>query len=367
MQPFKTGMKVTGNEFFGRQVELSRLREFMQSSGRVYVVGERRIGKTSLIFEAIRPLKKMPFVYVDLFAVKTVSDVTHRLALGVGKAKTARAHILSLLAAFTSLRPSLAVDPVTQAPTLTFAPGTGDSPETLDEIFGIIDRWPAAVVVFDEFQDILALREAETVIAHLRSLVQLREKTCFVFCGSIRSQMEAIFTDEEAPFFNSAMRLFVGPMEKGVLEKMVRKKLASGKRRISAELLGGILETCHCNPGDVQRYCTALWQVTSYDSDIAKGEMGEALNMLFAMQQEKYEVIMLALSPQQAQALRALAIVGGESNLSKAFIEQTGISLMPSVEKALRGLIDKRIVYKIDTRYRFCDPFLAAWLRRQPA
>ncbi len=367
MQPFKTGMKVTGSEFFGRHQEVGRLREFMQSAGRVYVVGERRIGKTSLIFEAIRPLKKIPFVYVDLFAVKTVSDVTHRLALAVGQARKAREHIVSVLAAFTSLRPTLTVDPLTQALGLTFAPGTGNSPETLDEIFGMIDRWPEAVVAFDEFQDILALKEADQIIARLRSLIQLREKTCFIFCGSIRSQMEAIFTDDKAPFFNSAMRLFVGPMEKAVLEKMVRTKLASGKRRISAELLNTILDMCHCNPGDVQRFCTALWQVTSYADTLARESLGEALNMLFAMQQEKYEIIMLTLSSQQAQTLRALAAIGGESNLSKAFIEATGIRLMPSVNKALLGLIDKRIIYKLDTRYRFCDPFLAAWLKRQPA
>jgi len=84
------------------------------------------------------------------------------------------------------------------------------------------------------------------------------------------------------------------------------------------------------------------------------------------MQREQYEIILLVLSPQQTQALHALAEVGGEPNLSRGFVEQTGISLLPSVEKALRGLMAKRIIQKIGTTYRFCDPFLAAWLQRQP-
>lgn len=63
---------------------------------------------------------------------------------------------------------------------------------------------------------------------------------------------------------------------------------------------------------------------------------------------------------------QALAHAGGESILSKLFLETTGISLAASVRKAMTKLVDKRIVHKIGTAYRFCDPFFAAWLRGQP-
>ena len=82
------------------------------------------------------------------------------------------------------------------------------------------------------------------------------------------------------------------------------------------------------------------------------------------MESEHYEEILHSLSPQQAHALRALAQAGGASNLSKEFVESTGISLLPSVAKALSGLVAKRIVQKTGTTYRICDPFLAAWLGR---
>ncbi len=75
MIPFNTGMRVTGTEFCGRREDLSDLREYMKSATRVNLLGERRIGKTSLIFEAFRKLKGFRLVYVDLMAIKTVSDV----------------------------------------------------------------------------------------------------------------------------------------------------------------------------------------------------------------------------------------------------------------------------------------------------
>jgi len=86
--------------------------------------------------------------------------------------------------------------------------------------------------------------------------------------------------------------------------------------------------------------------------------------MTFAMQGDQYEMILQNLSPQQSQVLRALGQAGGQSNLSKKFIESTGISLLPSIAKALDGLIKKRIVQKTGTTYHLCDPFLGAWLAR---
>lgn len=41
----------------------------------------------------------------------------------------------------------------------------------------------------------------------------------------------------------------------------------------------------------------------------------------------------------------------------------TGITLAPSVRKAMVALVARRLVQKDQTAYRICDPFLAAWLR----
>ncbi len=84
------------------------------------------------------------------------------------------------------------------------------------------------------------------------------------------------------------------------------------------------------------------------------------------MQRDAYELLIDPLSSQQTRVLRALARVGGETTLSAAFVEVTGITLAPSVRKAMMKLVARRLIQKIDTTYRFCDPFMAAWLRRQP-
>ena len=79
MLPFKSGMHVLGKHFCGRKQEIKLLGDYMKSAARVYLVGERRIGKSSLILEAIRRQKGYRVLYVDLLAIKTVDDLCKRI------------------------------------------------------------------------------------------------------------------------------------------------------------------------------------------------------------------------------------------------------------------------------------------------
>ena len=365
MIPFKTGVHVIGPDFCARQSELEWLRELMESAGRVYVVGERRIGKSSLIAEAVRPFRDIRAVFVDLMALKDLEDLTHRLGQAILTSETQQSRVMSLMRSLSSLRPSMTVDSTTGSPSITFAPGTGQRLETLDELFGVIGGWKRAVLVLDEFQDVLTLGDSRRVLARLRSLVQTQQKVAFVFSGSIRNQMEEIFTNQESPFFNSASRLRVGPLDRALFRRYLQTRFAGGGRSVSMPRLDAILDACHDNPGHVQRFCISLWQVTSEGREISDADMVEAWNVLFGMQRDAYELTLTTLSTQQTRVLRALAHIGGESTLSADFIEMTGITLAPSVRKAMVTLVARRLVQKDQTTYRICDPFLAAWLRLQ--
>ena len=362
MIPFHTGMRVTGNEFCGRRQQLVELREYMESAGRVYVVGERRIGKTSLILEASRVLKKHRTIYADLMAVKTSSDVVQRLAAALVKSEKNENRVLALLKGLAHLQPTISVDPLTNSPTIGFSPGGTNQPETLDHVFSLIQTMDQPIVVFDEFQDVLKVKDHDALLARLRGLVQQQEQTSFVFSGSVRNSMEDIFTRDDSPFFQLAMRMQVGPLNRKKFKPFLTRKFARGGRKLAAGFLDTVLDICSDNPGAVQRFCTALWQATSSGQEITEKELSGAWQRLLAMQGEQYGMIMQELSVQQAQTLVALAKAGGRSYLSRDFMVLTGIALQPSVAKALKGLIARRVVIKEGTEYRIADPFLRGWL-----
>lgn len=362
MLPFRFGMRVDGDEFCGRRRELAQLRSYMESAGRVYVVGERRIGKTSLVFEAARTLEGTRLVDVDLLAVRSLADITQRLAAAVVRAESGQARLLDLLKGLAQLRPTLGVDPSTGAPTVGFAPGAGGRPESLESVFSLIAEWPGAIVVLDEFQDILSVPDHASVLAQLRGLVQKQPRASFVFCGSLRHRMEDIFTRDDSPFFKAAMRLQVGPIDRQEFSGFLAAKFTEGGRELNPDLLDTICDLCHDNPGDVQRFCTALWQVTSQGQAITSHDLPAAWEMVFAMHAQEYEVILRNLSAQQSQALRGLASLGGRSRLTGELLAATGIALLPSLAKALATLVGKGLVAKDGTEYRLCDPFLVRWL-----
>jgi hypothetical protein len=366
MIPFHIGVQVIGDDFCPRVEETGRLREVMQSFGRIYLVGERRIGKSSLIAEAARPLKKLRSVFVDLMAVKGADDLTHRFAQAMLCAERTQSRVLSLVKSLSLLRPSISFDTATGNPSVTFAPESGSRLETLDELFAALQRQKNGVVILDEFQDIQNLPDAPLILARLRNLIQQARHTGFVFCGSIRNRMEEIFTDEKSPFFNSAVRLQVGPLDRTLFQAFLSERFAEGRRTVPEPLLNSIMDACQDNPGHIQRFCVSLWQVTSYGQKIDEKEVVSAWEVLFGMQKDAYELLIAELSSQQMKVLRALAHAGGSSGVSSSFLQLTGITLAASVHKAMSRLVERRLVQKINTAYRFCDPFLAAWLRKQP-
>ena len=57
MNPFKYGSIVLGKDFCGRKDLLKQIAAHMEASQNIVIVGERRIGKSSLVYEAVRKLR----------------------------------------------------------------------------------------------------------------------------------------------------------------------------------------------------------------------------------------------------------------------------------------------------------------------
>ncbi len=72
-------------------------------------------------------------------------------------------------------------------------------------IFNITNDRKPLVVVFDELQDILNLKDKKETLAILRSKIQFHTAIPYIFAGSIRNKMDEIFNHPSSAFFK---RLF---------------------------------------------------------------------------------------------------------------------------------------------------------------
>ena len=363
MIPFKSGMFVEGKDFCGRTTEIKTLKSHILSNARVCVQGERRIGKSSLILETVRRIPKYKILYIDLLGVKSESDICRRIISSILSFEKNDSFIMKMMKTFASLRPSLSIDPMTNQPSLGIATSTKLPPQMIENMFDIIKELKNPVVVFDEFQDIMNISGHNNITALLRSRIQSHNEISYIFSGSVRNKMFEIFNSPDSPFFKSAIALDIGPIEDKLFTEYIINRFAIGKRDISHDVINTIFELSYNIPGDIQRLCYAIWEVSSYGETITMEHIPHALENIYMMNKRMYEILVPMLSEQQLICLRSIAKSGGEVSINKEFIEMTGIYSEGSVRKALNRLIDRRMIMKNGTTYKICDPFFGYWLK----
>ena len=364
MVPFKSGMVVVGRDFCGRKKEIERLKTDLARCSRICLVGERRIGKTSLVHESVRRMKGHSLVFIDFLGVKRSSDVIRRIVEGIFSMSSQSA--LSRLARnFAALRPVVGIDPLTGTPTLSLAPGFSPAPDTLEDALDYLGRQKQTIVFFDEFQALLDLPQAEQadLVARMRSRIQLQAGTPYVFAGSVRGEMDRMFFDHASPFYKSALRFELGPLNRNSFGNFLRQGFADGKRSISEEFLSQLFALCHDVPGDIQRICQCLWDESAAGSELGASMLEKALLRLFSHEERAYTILLEYVTSQQLKCLRALAETGGTASLGGKFLTLTGITANSSVQRALNSLVKKRILFRDGKAYRFCDPFFGEWIK----
>lgn len=338
---------------------------FVNAGQNVFLQGERRTGKTSLIHEAVRRLSGYKLLYIDLLEVKTIDDLCRRMITSIVRTERRAGFQMKLLSTLSHLRPSLSMDPITGFPTVSFDSRIGMKPDTIEGILDLVaelGRKKKLVVAFDEFQDVLNIRESARALALLRSRIQFQSNITYIFAGSVRNQMNGIFTDPGSPFFKSAASLEVGPIDGRTFVPFLRKKFASGKRSISIETVDSAIRMAGNIPGDVQELCACIWDETSTGENITKEHLTPALNMIFARERKAYEATLIQLTGKQLRCLVALAETDSIKTLSSEFLEKTGIRTASSVQAALKRLVRLKIIYRHKGAYRLANPFFGSWL-----
>ena len=84
--PFKYGCVVSGDHFCARDRAESELSGFIRAGQNVFVQGERRMGKTSLVRKAVFGIRGERLVYIDLYCIGMQADLCRRIAEGIGRA-----------------------------------------------------------------------------------------------------------------------------------------------------------------------------------------------------------------------------------------------------------------------------------------
>ncbi|ORJ61338.1 hypothetical protein B5V00_06815 [Geothermobacter hydrogeniphilus] len=202
----------------------------------------------------------------------------------------------------------------------------------------------------------------EEAIAQMRSRIQFLADIPFVFAGSIRQDMDLLFTSPNSAFFKSAVPIHLGPLTFEEFAPWLIDRFEQGGRTIGQDMMRACFELCQNLPGDIQQLCEALWSSTVAGDEIDRDGLNRALALIYSREQKAYEQALATLKSIHLRVLLALAHQGGATPTSKMFMEAAGVRHSNSITQALARLTSLRLIHKTEHGWYFDNPFFRTWL-----
>jgi hypothetical protein len=232
--PYQRNTPASGWKFFGRE---KQLREIVEGHENFVVVGARRVGKTSLLFEAERRLKEdgISVFYIDVQECKTANEVVHELVRVVSPREAARAfkhHEVFQESVFSSILRRMASGP---AKTVLI----------LDELGNVLSRLPK------EDWSFLGLLRKYGARPGLQFVISCFQEVYF------RQQ-----TEFEGPLINFANTMRLDVFTRKEVEEFVIAPLDFWKPlgQARSDLLNAVIASVGSHPYFLQFFCHALFE-----------------------------------------------------------------------------------------------------------
>ncbi len=369
--PFRYGGVVLGEAFCNREQEQADLLRAIENGEKLFVYSERRLGKTSLI-QAV--LEKLPSsysaAYVDLWPTDGEASFATALAKAVAESMTSSGSRLLELAKelFGSLAPSLTVDESGQT-TLSFGVRRDkDLVPVLEQVLAaparISDGKRRAVVVFDEFQRI-AEYDSDLVERRLRSVVQRQGDVAYLFLGSRRHTIKAMFLDSERPLYRSAGHYPLGSISARHWVPFVGPKFLAADKRVTEEQIVEIHRLTDGHPFYTQHLCHLLWERCKRGTEVTAESIEEAVSLLLEREGFAYGTLWESLTNNQRRFLKGLTTETEKVQpFSSAFVRRYGLRSSSNAQRAAESLLKRDVLDRENGSFVILDRFFRLWVKR---
>src|ERR671922_792559 len=369
--PFTFGDLALDEAFTDREEEVAELSSDMRNGQNVLLYAPRRYGKSSLVLKAAQEAmrRKVLVGYVDLMKTPTKERFAAALA------KTLYADIASPIGhalekaadLFRDLRvvPTMEVDPTDGSLRFSFQAGRrrADIDETIERLLEKLgelaaERKRRVVIVFDEFQEILALDNRFPNL--LRAVFQAQPEVSHVYLGSKRHILERIFNDKNEPFWRSAKQLEIGMIPPGTFAGFIRSRFEKSGKRITDEALERLLAATGGHPYGTQELAYFAWELAPPGGEVTSLELDEALTRVLRSEHNHFAGLWDESPHPQRLLMLALAEEPTTGVYASAYHARHELPANPTLQIALAGLIKKEIIGRDgDGSYWIIEPFLA--------
>ena len=365
LNPFVYSRPVSPDDVVDRDDETRELLAAAAGGHYVRLYAPRKYGKTSLLRRVLRDAERdegMVPVLVDLYGVLSLADVAVRVERAYARQLKGRlrARVDQLLQS-TGLGLSLGAMGVgarlqhePRSDPLPALHALLDLPLRLERLGGL-----RALVVFDEFQDIVKVREMDAI---LRGHIQHQgDVASYVFAGSEATLMRRLFEERERPLYGQAVPMRLGRLRDADIAAYVAERFR-GTGRDTGEALGPLLETARGHPQRAMLLAHRLWAEVEPGAEADAADWARALDATLAEVAPELEARWARLSSVEQKTVRAL-IGGAGSPYRTAVLARLDLP-KASAQQALRNLRARADVEQADRGYALVDPLFALWIER---
>lgn len=376
--PFTYGRELGLGELVNRQEELALVTNTIKAGEKLFLIGPRRYGKTSLLKVAAQMCANEGHIVLrfNVEAYPSLQDLTAAIfsagtaALNPPTAKAAA----QLKSIFARLKPEFSVDLIQQQ----ISASLGLSAETqaeqvpllvevLNGLEEIASKQKRKVgLILDEFQQIIELggRAAE---GQLRAAVQTHGKIGYVFAGSKTRMLIEMTTDHARPFYRLGVRCFLGAIPHEELLAWLIQQFAKGSFKVAEATAQMLIEIAEAVPYDVQKLAFFCWFALSEtrQKKLTPDIVRAAAQRIIEQDNPLYTQTWNQLSGYQKTALLTVAEGQITGLTGKTVLKRTGLT-GATMQKTLLALKAKNILRDEETigkiSLRFEDPFFKRWI-----
>lgn len=377
--PFTFGALALDRAFTNRAAEVRELVSDMRNGQDVLVYAPRRYGKSSLVLRAARRALRdgLLVAYVDLMRTPTKERFAAALAKTIySDLETTAGQALERAASlFRGLRvtPTMEVDPTDGSLRFAFHAGRqraaiDDTIEALLALPGRIaaERERRVVLVFDEFQEVVSLDRKFPNL--MRAVFQEQPEVGHVYLGSKRHVLDRIFEDRHEPFWRSAKRLEIGPIDPAEFARYLRQRFDETDKGIDDEAVNRLLEATGGHPYGTQELAYFLWELVPTGHFAHVADVEEALGQVLRSEHNHFAKLWDDAPYAQRLLMLALAEEPTPSLYAADYAERRDLPPKPALQRAIGALVTKEIAGRDrEGAYSIIEPFFADWLLREQA
>ncbi len=337
------------------------------------VISPRRLGKSGLVRHVLLTIDEeypgIETLYTDIYATSSLGDLVENLSSSILAKFPEKTRFGKRFMDFMkSIRPYMTFDPLSGIPQFHLDFATPMQKEaTLKSIFDLLDDAGTPLVfAIDEFQQITEYPE-KNVEALLRTYTQNLHNIRFIFSGSKRRLMTAMFNNATRPFYASVESMSLDKLDRKVYSEFILSMFRKGDRTMEVDALDFVLDWTRIHTYYTQRVCHNLFDTGEkhLTLDIAKKVCQDILDG------ENYNYLQLReiLPLQQWRFLIGLAKEEKVTQITaNSFISKYKIGSAATSRRAAESLEEKELILKTpslgETVYEVYDVFFSRWLEQ---